>query len=40
MMWFQVSFVFGVLQAVHAQIRSLKLQRPKSQTQIDILYKS
>ncbi len=34
------SFVFGVLQAVCAYIRSVKLQRIKSQTQRDILYKS
>ncbi len=34
------SFVFGVLQAVWAYIRSVKLQRIKSQTQRDILYKS
>ncbi len=37
---FMFSFVFGVLQAVCAYIRSVKLQRLKSQTQSDILYKS
>ncbi len=38
--YFKFSFLFGVLQAVHALIRSLKLQRLKSQNQRDILYKS
>ncbi len=37
---FKFSFLFGVLQAVHALIRSLKFQRRKSQNQRDILYKS
>ncbi len=37
---FMFSFVFGVLQAVCAFIRYVKLQRLKSQTQRDILYKS
>ncbi len=37
---FKFSFLFGVLQAVCAYIRSVKLQRLKSQTQRDILYKS
>ncbi len=37
---FMFSFLFGVLQAVCAYIRSVKLQRLKSQTQRDILYKS
>ncbi len=36
MMRFQV--LFGVLQAVCASIRSVKLQRLKSQNQRDILY--
>ncbi len=34
------TFVFGVLQAVHAYIGSVKLQRLKSQTQRYILYKN
>ncbi len=33
-------FSFGVLQAVHAYIQSVKLQRLESQTQRDILYKN
>ncbi len=36
---FKFSFVFGVLQAVREYIRSVKLQRLKSQTQRDILLK-
>ncbi len=32
------SFLFGVLQDVHACIRSVKLQRLKSQTQRDIFF--
>ncbi len=37
---FKFCFLFGVLQAVCAKIRSVKFQRLKSQTQRDILYKS
>ncbi len=37
---FKCPFLFGVLQAVCAYIRSLKLQRLKSQSQRDILYES
>ncbi len=37
---FKFCFLFGVFQAVRAEIRSLKLQRLKSQTKRDILYKS
>ncbi len=36
---FKVSFLCGVLQAVCAYIRSLKLQRLKSKNQRYILYK-
>ncbi len=36
---FKCCFLFGVLQAVCAKIRSIKLQRLKSQNQRDILYK-
>ncbi len=37
---FMFSLLFGALQAVCAYIRSVKLQRLKSQTQRYILYKS
>ncbi len=37
---FKFSFVFGVLQAVRAYVRSVKLQKLKSQTQRGILCKS
>ncbi len=37
---FKFSSLFGMLLAVCAQKRSLKLEKRKSQDQIDILYKS